>query len=521
MPPQYMRFSINLRLVMPTAFLLLLLILATESVASERLRLAITTTTENSGILAYPNQLFEQRYNVTLDTIVVGSGQALQLATNGDVDVILVHSPQAEQRFMQSNYGLQRTAVMHNEFILLGPSNDPLQIKQATSITNALQLIHQRQALFVSRGDQSGTHEKEKSLWKLANIYQLNDNYLSAGQDNSATLLLANELGAYTLSDSATLLTLRSNINMEIIYAGDAILKNPYHIIAVNPEKHPTVNAELAKKYIQFITSEESQQLINDYKLHHQQLFHLAQQQKRNTQLTTTQYKRDFLLDAIKTSLNLIINLDQDIFLVVWTSLKISSIATLIAAIISIPLGLLVALQKFIGRRPLMSILHTLMALPTVIVGLLLYGLLNRQGLLGGFSLLYTPTAMIIGQSILIIPIIWNLSIAAVNSADPRIKNTCLSLGANPFQQGLVYLSEVRFALTVAVITGFGRAIGEVGIAMMLGGNIENFTRTMTTAITLETSKGEFEFALALGIILLAVSLLVNTFLQQFQEAKL
>jgi tungstate transport system permease protein len=160
------------------------------------------------------------------------------------------------------------------------------------------------------------------------------------------------------------------------------------------------------------------------------------------------------------------------------------------------------------------------MALPTVIVGLLLYGLLNRQGVLGEFGLLYTPAAMVMGQSILIIPIIWNLSIAAVNGADPRLRPTCLSLGANLYQQGLIYINEVRFALMAAIVAGFGRAIGEVGVAMMLGGNIAGFTRTMTTAIALETSKGEFEFALALGMMLLLVALVVNIVLQQFQELK-
>jgi len=226
---------------------------------------------------------------------------------------------------------------------------------------------------------------------------------------------------------------------------------------------------------------------------------------------------RNFFLDATISSFNLIINSDRALFHIVWTSLTISLIAVFIATLISLPLGIVVALNNFIGKNFLMACLNTLMALPTVVVGLLLYGILNRQGLLGGMGLLYTPIAMIIGQCVLIIPVIWNLSIAAINSADPRLARTCSSLGANYLQRSIIYMGEVRFALIATLITGFGRAIGEVGIAMMLGGNIDGYTRTMTTAIALETSKGDFEFALALGFMLLLVAFIINAVLQQFQ----
>ena len=228
----------------------------------------------------------------------------------------------------------------------------------------------------------------------------------------------------------------------------------------------------------------------------------------------------NYFLDAFLASIKLILDFDNELFLVVWTSLKISLFAVFLSTLISIPLGLIVALTEFSGKKILLSLLNTLMALPTVVVGLLLYGLLNRQGLLGDLGLLYTPSAMVIGQCVLITPIIWNLAIAAANSADPRLHATCLSLGANLKQQGLIYISEVRYALMAAVVAGFGRAIGEVGAAMMLGGNIHGFTRTMTTAIALETSKGEFEFALALGFMLLMVAFVVNIILQQFQQVK-
>lgn len=226
----------------------------------------------------------------------------------------------------------------------------------------------------------------------------------------------------------------------------------------------------------------------------------------------------DYFVRAIAEAFKLIISLDKDVYSIVWVSVRISVIAVIFASLIGIPLGLIVSFRNFFGKKFLLQVLNTLMALPTVVVGLVLYGMFTRQGPLGDWGILYTQTAIIIGECILILPIIWNLSITAANSADPRLGATCQSLGASEFQQGIIFISEVRFALMAAVVTGFGRAIGEVGIAMMLGGNIEGFTRTMTTAIALETSKGEFEFGLALGALLLLVAFIVNFLLQYFQR---
>jgi ABC-type tungstate transport system permease subunit/ABC-type tungstate transport system substrate-binding protein len=504
-----------------SAFLLIFIVALPVAAKANHLRLAITTTTENSGLMSHLNPVFEDQYGVDIDVVVVGSGQAFRLGSNGDVDVLLVHAPESEKEFIAQGHGIHRTEVMHNEFILLGPVDDPLLIKDVTSIKEAFTKIREHEALFVSRGDDSGTHKKEQVIWKSVGIDEYGSGYRSSGQGMGATLLLANELGAYTLSDRGTFLAMQNKLKMEVLYTGDEILHNPYHIIAINPEKHEHINIDLAEKYIEFITSKEAQRLIGEYQINQQQLFHpIMEIVPEQQQFFKEDIERGFFVDAIDKSFKLILDFNKDLFLVVWTSLRISLMAVIIASIIAIPLGIFVALKLFPGRSFLLSILNTLMALPTVIVGLLLYGLLNRQGLLGEFGLLYTPAAMVIGQSILIIPIIWNLSIAAVKGADPRLRITCLSLGASLFQKGMIYINEVRFALIAAVVAGFGRAIGEVGVAMMLGGNIEGFTRTMTTAIALETSKGDFEFALALGFMLLLVAFMVNIVLQQFQELK-
>jgi tungstate transport system permease protein len=225
-----------------------------------------------------------------------------------------------------------------------------------------------------------------------------------------------------------------------------------------------------------------------------------------------------YLSDSLLTAFELILGLDREVRMAVWTSLYTSSSSIVIAALLGVPAGLWLGLNRFRGRQLLIALLNTLMALPTVVVGLLLFGLLSRQGPLGPLGLLFTPLAMIAGQTVLATPIVANLVLAAVTGSDQRIINTALTLGASRLQAAIKLLREIRFGVMAAVIAGFGRVIAEVGVAMMLGGNIRNSTRTMTTAIALETSKGEFAFGLALGIILLSVALIVNLFLNALQQ---
>jgi len=225
-----------------------------------------------------------------------------------------------------------------------------------------------------------------------------------------------------------------------------------------------------------------------------------------------------YLGDSFITAIELILGFDREVQMTVWTSLYTSGCATVIAALLGIPIGLWLGLSRFRGRRLLITLLNTLMALPTVVVGLVLFGLFSRQGPLGPLGLLFTPLAMIAGQTVLATPIIANLVLAAVSGADRRIISTALTLGASHLQAARQLLREIRFGVMAAVIAGFGRVIAEVGVAMMLGGNIRNSTRTMTTAIALETSKGEFAFGLALGLVLLGVALLVNLGLNIVQQ---
>ena len=225
-----------------------------------------------------------------------------------------------------------------------------------------------------------------------------------------------------------------------------------------------------------------------------------------------------YLTDSFVTAVEMIFSFDREVQLAVWTSLYTSSCSIVIAALLGIPVGVWVGVRQFRGRRLVVTLLNTLMALPTVVVGLVLFGMFSRQGPLGSLGLLFTPWAMIAGQTVLAAPIVANYVLAAVNGSDRRIMDTVLTLGATPFQAGVQLLKEIRYGVMAAVIAGFGRVIAEVGVAMMLGGNIRGTTRTMTTAIALETSKGEFAFGLSLGIVLLGVALFVNLFLNLLQQ---
>ena len=227
-----------------------------------------------------------------------------------------------------------------------------------------------------------------------------------------------------------------------------------------------------------------------------------------------------YFADSLAAAFSLIISLDPAIFQIVLTSVYISLVASVVAALLAVPAGVLMALNRFPAKAFVQHLLNTLMAMPTVVIGLLLYGMFSRMGPLGNWGLLYTPTAIIIAEAILIFPIMMNLTITAVNSADPRLVPTLQSLGARPLPMLVQVIRTTRLAILAAIITGFGRAIGEVGAAMMLGGNIEGFTRTMTTAIALETSKGEFELGLALGLLLLIIAFVLNFLLSALNRTK-
>lgn len=225
------------------------------------------------------------------------------------------------------------------------------------------------------------------------------------------------------------------------------------------------------------------------------------------------------IANGIVQAVDLIVTLNPEVMQIAALSLYISLSATIIAALIAIPAGALIHFNDFYGKRAVIIIIQTLYSVPTVVVGLILYLLISRSGPLGILGLLFTPQGMILGQTILIIPIMIGLVISALSGIDRGISDTLVSLGATQFQKILEIVKEARFAILSAVVLGFGRAIAEVGVAMMIGGNIRDHTRVLTTAITLETGMGNFALSIALGIILLVIALIVVVILNLMTSA--
>jgi tungstate transport system permease protein len=226
----------------------------------------------------------------------------------------------------------------------------------------------------------------------------------------------------------------------------------------------------------------------------------------------------DFIFEGFQQAFNLIVSCDREVLSIAFLSLWISTAATLLASMVGVPLGFTISATQFPGKHLTITFFNTLMSFPTVVVGLLVFAFISRQGPLGFLGILFSPAAMVIGQFILAIPIITALTISAVHGVDRRARLTALTLGADRTQTGMTILNEARFALMAAIVAGFGRIVGEVGSAIMLGGNIRNYTRTLTSAIALETSKGDFGFGIALGIILMIISFSVNIMFRYFQQ---
>ncbi len=225
----------------------------------------------------------------------------------------------------------------------------------------------------------------------------------------------------------------------------------------------------------------------------------------------------EYIISGLQSALMLIINLDPEVTKVVTTSLKLSLTSTLLAALFGTPLGILFSKIDFKGKFVFNTVLNTLLSLPTVVLGLFVYSIISRRGLLGEWGLLFTMKGIIIGQVLLILPIVMALVRNAIHDIDEKMYKTAISMGATGTQQFRLLLSEARYGIIGALITGFGRVIGEVGISMMLGGNIKGYTRTITTAIAMETNKGRFSFGLALGIILLFIAFLINFIIYFYQ----
>lgn len=244
------------------------------------LLLATTTSTANSGLLDEILPDFEDEFDATVKVIPVGTGQALEMGRRGDVDILMVHAPEREQEFIDQGYGAARYPVCYNYFVIIGPSNDPADLKNAPNSSEAMRMIFEGEFKFASRGDDSGTHTKERALWAAAGFdYESeidlpdNDWYYSVSAGMGDTLIRANELQAYTLSDEGTFWAYEGNLDLEIILREDPNLLNQYSVIPIDPEKHSHVNYDLSMKFVDWITSSETQEKIGNFEKNGHRLF--------------------------------------------------------------------------------------------------------------------------------------------------------------------------------------------------------------------------------------------------------
>ena len=242
------------------------------SAPSEPILMATTTSTYDSGLLDYILPKFKEENGSGVNVISVGTGQAIELGRRGDVDVILVHSPEDERRFVLEGYGIERFCVMYNGFVLLGPEEDPAGVKELT-IVKAFEKITAGEYLFISRGDDSGTNKRELLIWGTADIVPEGNWYEETGTGMGQTLLTADEKKGYVLSDKATYLAFKDRLSLVELISDDEMLVNPYAVIAVNPKIHPEINSEGAKKFVSWIVGDDAQSLISNYRVQGEALF--------------------------------------------------------------------------------------------------------------------------------------------------------------------------------------------------------------------------------------------------------
>jgi tungstate transport system substrate-binding protein len=275
------------KLLLLSGVIFLLALLPGQSQAQDKvLTMSTTTSTEASGLLEYLLPKFEEDTGIIVRVMAKGTGTALRDGMDGNCDLVFVHDPQREEKFVQEGYGTQRYYIMYNDFVIVGPEDDPAGIEQASSAPDALEMIAQAEEPFVSRGDDSGTHGKEKRLWQATDL-ELNqdqapvnssDWYFSIGQGMGEALQFAEEKQAYVLSDRGTYLKYKygreQGYDLVVDYEGGEMLRNPYGVIPVNPDKHTHVKYDLAKEFAEWLVSDRGQELIGSYKLHDQQLFY-------------------------------------------------------------------------------------------------------------------------------------------------------------------------------------------------------------------------------------------------------
>ena len=474
-----------------------------------------TTSLYDTGLLDTLVAAFEAEHpDLHVRVLSVGTGQALELGRRGDADLLLVHAPAAELEFMQGGHGRNRVTFMRNDFVVAGPESDPAGLR-ALDVPDrgpaALQAIASVGAAFVSRGDDSGTHMKELSIWEAAGLGPAGEWYMEAGQGMGATLMLASERRAYVLTDRSTMTVLSDVLDLEELASGGPMLENLYSVI----ETTAGANSAGASRFRAWLLGQGALGIVRTYgeTRYGRALFTLV---PFDQEVTATNRGSRLTINPFSEAWTLLTSADTYVWEVVFRSLSISGAALLLATLIGLPLGAFLALSRFRLRTPVVALVNTGLAFPPVVVGLAVYLMLSRSGPAGPLGLLYTPSAIILAQVILAGPYIAAVTLAALDGVPPDVRQQARGLGASRWQAVLLHLREARASLVAAVAAGFGAVISEVGAVMIVGGNLLGETRVMTTAIVLETRRGNFGVAIALGMVLLAIAFLINLGLTVF-----
>jgi len=471
--------------------------------------IASTTSLYDTGLLDTLVAAFEaQNPDLNVRVLSVGTGQALALGRRGDSDLVLVHAPTAELEFIRDGHGRNRITFMRNDFVIAGPEEDPAGIATLGDPEPgpaALRAIAESEALFVSRGDDSGTHIKERSIWELVGIEPSGDWYVEAGQGMGETLMLASERRAYVLTDRSTLTVLSDVLNLEVLATGGSLLENVYSVMETTAGSNPGG----AARFRDWLLGEHGLRIVERYgeARYGAPLFTLVPFERP---AATTRSRSRLTINPFSEAWTLLTSADTYVWEVVWRSLTISGAALLLATLIGLPLGVFLALSRFRLRMPVVALVNTGLAFPPVVVGLAVYLLLSRSGPAGPLGLLYTPSAVILAQVILAGPYIAAVTLAGLEGVPSDIRQQARGLGASRWQANLLHLREARASLIAAVAAGFGAVISEVGAVMIVGGNLLGETRVMTSAIVLETRRGNFGVAIALGMVLLCIAFLIN-----------
>lgn len=497
---------------------------------SRVIRLATTTSVYDSGLLDFLIPVFEAKYGIRVMVIPAGSGQALEIAKRGDADIVITHSRYLEEEFVKRGFGIHRIGLMYNEFLIVGPVDDPAGIRGLRNATEAFRRIAESHSTFISRADMSGTHILELRIWSSINMTPtsgVDPWYFEVNRGMGSILLMSDEMGAYTIVDRATWLSFKDKLNrLNVLVEGDPLLLNPYSLILVNPDVVLGVNYRGAITLAKFLISEEGQMLIGSFAKGGEQLFkplawevdvamemgYPRQAEELSWYLSQETYEETGQVSPAQRAFI------REVLSITALSLQVSASSVAIGSAIGIPVGVFLGIKRFKRKKALIGLvevtlktsINTLMGLPPVVAGLIVYLTFNRFGPLGFLGLLYTPTAMIITQLILVIPIIIGVTMSAVASLGEGVRERALSLGATERQAAWMVLKEAKSGIITAIVVAFGAAISEVGGIIIAGGNIRWYTRTLTTAIITEVELGNFGMALTLGIILLGIAFAIN-----------